>query len=71
MQTSATQAIAKQISLAKRGQLSLEALVSSCNRLQAEGKNDDCINLYLAWLNKSQHPLAYLAWYNLGALVQS
>jgi len=71
MQTSANQAIAKHISLAKRGQLSLEALVSSCNRLQAEGKNDDCINLYLAWLNKSQHPLAYLAWYNLGALVQS
>lgn len=63
--------VAKQIALAKRGQLTLEALVAQCNRLQAEGKNDDCINLYLAWLKDTKNPLAFLAWYNLGALVQS
>ena len=62
---------AKLIGQAKTGKMSVEALISGANGLQAQGHMDDAVTLYTTWLKHHKHPMVHLIWYNLGALVQS
>ncbi|NBO83166.1 MAG: tetratricopeptide repeat protein, partial [Betaproteobacteria bacterium] len=62
---------AKLIAQAKTGKMSVEALISGANGLQAQGLMDDAVTLYTTWLKHHKHPMVHLIWYNLGALVQS
>lgn len=51
--------------------LSLEALLQECDALREAGQEAAAIARYRQWLAASVHPLRTLAWFNLGALLQS
>lgn len=52
--------------LAEQGNLELFELMNVADRLNASGRKDRTIDLYLLWLEHTSSPLAYIAHFNLG-----
>lgn len=55
--------------LAEQGTLEIVDLMGAADRLQAAGRNDLTISLYRLWLEHTTSPLAYVGYFNLGAVL--
>ena len=49
----------------------LATLFNTCEQLQKDGKTDDALSTYKTWLDASNDPNRYMAWFNYGSLLQS
>lgn len=55
--------------LAEQGTLEIIELMAAADRLSAAGKRDQTISLYRLWLEHTTSPLAYVGYFNLGAVL--
>ena len=49
----------------------LATLFNTCEQLQKDGKTDEALSTYKTWLDESNDPNRYMAWFNYGSLLQS
>ena len=49
----------------------LATLFNTCEQLQKDGKTDEALSTYKTWLDASNDPNRYMAWFNYGSLLQS
>ena len=49
----------------------LATLFNTCEKLQKDGKTDEALSTYKTWLDASDDPNRYMAWFNYGSLLQS
>jgi predicted O-linked N-acetylglucosamine transferase (SPINDLY family) len=49
-------------------EVSLAELLEQAQGLQASGRTDLAASLYEKWLNQTVHPMAHVAWFNLGVV---
>ena len=49
----------------------LATLFNTCEQLQKDGKTDEALSTYKTWLDASNDPSRYMAWFNYGSLLQS
>ena len=58
-------------SVATNGQrMSVEQLIQTADRLQANGNVDEAVNLYRQWISQSKDDKKYVALFNYGWLLQ-
>lgn len=50
--------------------MSLEQLIKTADRLQANGSEDEAINLYRQWISQSRDDNKFVALFNYGWLLQ-
>ena len=49
----------------------LATLFNTCEQLQKDGKTDEALSTYKTWLDSSNDPNRFMAWFNYGSLLQS
>ena len=51
--------------------MTLDQLFTTCGQAQAHGQTQQALDTYKSWLDTSNDPHRYMAWYNYGSLLQS
>ena len=51
--------------------MTLDQLFTTCGQAQAHGQTQQALDTYKSWLDTTNDPHRYMAWYNYGSLLQS